>query len=44
MKVKELELRLSKDSHNSSKSLGSDGYKRKSKANQRTITGIEAQI
>ncbi|MCK5104902.1 MAG: IS66 family transposase [Cyclobacteriaceae bacterium] len=38
-KVKGLELRLSKDSHNSSKPPSSDGYKKKPIVNQRTKTG-----
>jgi transposase len=44
-KVKELESRLSKDSHNSSKPPGSDGYQKKAIANQRIKTdqGIGGQ-
>jgi len=38
-KVKDLEFRLSKDSHNSSKPPSSDGYQKKAIVNQRTKTG-----
>ena len=38
-KVNDLEFRLSKDSHNSSKPPSSDGYKKKPIVNQRTKTG-----
>lgn len=38
-KVKDLEFRISKDSHNSSKPPSSDGYKKKTIVNQRTKTG-----
>jgi transposase len=38
-KVKDLELRLGKDSHNSSKPPSSDGYQKKAQVNQRTKTG-----
>ena len=38
-KIKDLELRLNKDSHNSSKPPSSDGYKKKLIVNQRTKTG-----
>jgi transposase len=38
-KVKALELRLNKDSHNSSKPPSSDGYQKKAVVNQRTKTG-----
>lgn len=38
-KIKDLELRLGKDSHNSSKPPSSDGYKKKPVVNQRIKTG-----
>ncbi len=38
-KLKDLELRYGKDSHNSSKPPGSDGYKKKPIVNQRIKTG-----
>lgn len=38
-RVKDLEFRLSKDSHNSSKPPSSDGYQKKPIVNQRTKTG-----
>lgn len=38
-RIKDLESRLSKDSHNSSKPPSSDGYQKKSIVNQRTKTG-----